>query len=200
MEFKPTTPNAVWVALATLHKENPQKEAFQAKEIASKIKELDIQSASDVTVSTHISSHCVANKPAQPDTHRKLVRVRQGWYRLFTKDDPFDESRMKGQIVPLTEMIPERFHDLIDWYYDDYVNRSHPNEDIPDEYPSPEESEGTLDYDEEDIQFASVNSDNTVQIPDKIARKLQLKSGDHLAFIQSGDKVILKKAKVKLEI
>lgn len=200
MEFKPTTPNAVWVALATLHKENPTKEAFRAKEIASKIKELDIQSASDATVTTHISSHCVANKPAQPDTHRKLVRVRQGWYRLFAKDDPFDESRWKGQIVPLSEMIPDKFHDLIDWYHTDYVNRQHPDEKDPVGYPFPESSKDTMDYDEEDIQFSSINSDNTIQIPDKITRKLQLKSGDHVAFIQSGDKVFLKKAKVRLEV
>lgn len=200
MEFKPSTPNAVWIALATLHKENPTKEAFQAKEIANKIKELDIQSASDATVTTHISSHCVANKPAQPDTHRKLVRVRQGWYRLFVKDDPYDESRRKGQIVPLSEMIPDRFHNLIDWYRTDYVNREHQNEESPVGYPSPKTYEETTDYDEEDIEFASINSDKTIQIPDKIMRMLQIKSGDHLAFIQSEGTVILKKAKVRLEV
>ena len=101
MESKPSTANAVWIALATLHKENPDRDAFQVKEIASKIKELDIQNASDVTVSTHISSHCVADKPAQPDTHRKIHRLRQGWYRLFVQSDPFHVTRMKGQTVTL---------------------------------------------------------------------------------------------------
>jgi len=196
MEFKPSTPNAVWIALATLHKENTHRDAFQAKEIANKIKELDIQSASDGTVSTHISSHCVANKPAQPDTHRKIVRVRQGWYRLFVEGDYYDDARKKGQILPLPEMMPKKFHNLLDWYHNDYVNQEH------------EKPESLLDasfkilYSKENVkepEFTQVNN-NTIQIPKKIVTKLNLKSGDHLAFIPMGDEIILKKAKVRLEV
>ena len=196
MEFKPSTPNAVWIALATLHKENTHSDAFQAKEIANKIKELDIQSASDATVSTHISSHCVANKPAQPDTHRKMIRMRQGWYRLFVEGEPYDDTRKNGQIVPLPEMIPEKFHNLIKWYHNDYVKREHEKA----------ESKFTTSMRffpksiEEDIEFASINTNNTIQIPDKIIKTLKIKSGDHIAFIQMGDEIILKKAKVRLEV
>jgi len=198
MKQKPSTATAVWIALATLHKENPQKEAFQAKEIADKIKELDIQSASDGTVSTHISSHCVANKPAQPDTHRKIIRVRQGWYRLFVKGDYYDDTRKKGQIKPLPEMIPDRFHNLIKWYDEDYVNQKHNKPES--EFESPMEIIYSAKK-KEDPEFASINTNNTIQIPDKIIKKLNLKSGDHIAFIPFGaDDVILKKAKVRLEV
>jgi hypothetical protein len=197
MEFKPTTPNAVWIALATLHKENPEKSSFQAKIIASKIKELDIQGASDATVSTHISSHCVANKPAQPDMHRKLIRIRQGWYRLFVDGDDFDESRSKGQIVPLHEMIPKMFHYLIDWYNDEYVNMPQLPAKISDiDY---QIESKTLDENSEPI-FSQITQDNSLQIPNEIMKSLNAKSGDHIAFIKNGDTVILKKAKVKLEI
>ncbi len=198
MEEKQTAATAVWIALATLHKGNPKKEAFQVKEIADKIEELGIQNVSDGTISTHISSHCVANKPAQPDTHRKTIRVRRGWYRLFVKGDYYDDTRKKGQIKPLQETMPERFHDLIKWYDEDYMKQKYGK-------PEPEfESPMEIIYGakkKEDPEFASINTNNVIQIPYKIVKKLNLKTGDHVAFIPFGDDdVILKKTKVRFEV
>lgn len=196
-DSKPTTSNAVWIALATLHRDDPSRKAFQVREIATKIKDLDIQNVSDATVAVHISSHCVANKPPQPDNHRKILRVRQGWYRLFVEGDPCHELRKKGRITPEPEMMPEKFGGLIKWYYEDYVKREH------------EEAEPMtvsrikryfIQYQSEEPEFASINTNNTIQIPDRIIAKLQLQSGDHIAFIPADDLVILRKAKVKLEI
>jgi hypothetical protein len=196
MESNVSTANAVWIAIATLHKENSERDAFQVKEIVSKIKELDIQNASDATVSTHISSHCVADKPAQPDTHTKLYRLRQGWYRLHVSGDPVHITRIKGQSEPLPEMIPEKFRKLIIWYRDVYDKQEHERGDIHPTRPL----DKVIKKLDEKIEFASINTNNTIQIPDKIINALKLETGDHIGFIQSGDQVILKKAKVRLEV
>lgn len=53
----------------------------------------------------------------------------------------------------------------------------------------------------EDPRFTSISTNNIIQIPDKINKKLNLKLGDYIVFIPVGiDDVILKKIKVKLEV
>jgi len=201
METKPSTANAVWIALVTLQKENPDMDAFHTKEIAKKIKDLDIQSASDATVMIHISSHCRANKPAQPDTHRKIFRVRQGWYRLYVDGDPYHPQRKNGQVSPLPEMIPKKFRYLIDWYNKEFTPKMKKE--------SREINKGLVELfsndrskiDERDIFFVEIQKDNLTRIPNQVFDSLGIEEGDHIAFLVGDNgKITLKKAVAKFEI
>jgi hypothetical protein len=183
-QAKPTTSSAVWLATALLHRESPDRDAFQVKEIFDKVKELDILEVSDDTIRMHISSHCVAGISRSPDRHRKLTRVRTGWYRLYKIGDKVGEGRENGGIVPPTQLFPEPYRDMENWYQDEYVSKS---------VQSNESSNN-------DAYFEKVKQDNSIEIPQNIIKSLDISPGDHIGFIISGDKVILKKAKVRLEV
>ncbi len=181
---KPTTPNAVWIATALLHKENPQRDAFQTKEIFNKVQELGLQGAADITLSIHISTHCVATSKANPDTHRKLTRLRNGWFRLYKKGDEYHPSREKGQEEPMPGNIPSEYQYLLEWYKNEYCDKI--------------KTEKTIDS--TDAKFGRVEQ-NKVQIPKEITDALDLQEGDFVAFmIQNNGEILLKKAKMKLEI
>ena len=182
---KPSTSIAVWISTVVLHKENPTRESFQANEIFEKVRDLDLARASEVTISMHISLHCVANSKAAPNSLRFLFRVRSGWYRLFRKGDEFHESRKDGRIIPKIESMPKEYLNLLDWYENIFNNHA--------------ELDSTTN---ENLQpyFARIDENNSLIIPRYILNWLKVKNGDHIAFLPSEDKIILKKAKVRLEI
>ena len=91
-----STSIAVWIATAVLHNENKEKDAFPVRKIFQKVRDLKLSQTADVTVLAHISTHCVANTKAWPNTHRKLFRVSTGWYRLYKPGDDFHPSRKNG--------------------------------------------------------------------------------------------------------
>lgn len=179
---KLTTANGVWIATALLHKENPDRQSFQTREIIQKVKDLNIQNASDATLSVHVSHHCVASGKASPDTHRKLTRVQNGWYVLFQLGDPFHPSRNRGRIEPLSEMVPTEYRHLLDWYKNEYCENE-----VTDSPIIPAEA-----------KFARVEQ-NSVKFPDEVKNVLELQDGDFVAFITKGKEIILKKAKMRLE-
>ena len=183
-----STGNAVWIATALLHYENKDREAFQNKEIFQKVIDLNLLRSSETTLWVHISSQCVANRKAQPNTHRKLYRIRTGWYRLYRIGDPYDETRHNGRIEPLPEEIPLEFRQLIDWYHDEYCKESsRPTSD------SHDTSNNTV--------FSKVENNKTITLPSDICELLQIDDGDYIAFVlKSPGEILLKKAKMKLEI
>lgn len=183
---KLSTANAVWIATALLHKENEGKNAFQIKEIFEKVKKLDLLTTQDSTLSMHISLHCVANAKAAPDTHKKLFRVSSGWYRLFREGDSFHESRVKGKIEPLPEMIPQQYRYLIDWYKNEYAKSSLGSN----------SSFGQPKW----YSLGRIESGNQIKIPKDVLEKLQVQEGDFVVFsyLRPGE-VSLKIAKIKLE-
>lgn len=185
MNEKPSTSTAVWIGAAKLEQENPSRDQFQASEIIAKIYELDLARASTSTVSMHVSLHCVANVNAAPNNLRFLVRVKNGWYRLFREGDEFHESRKDGRVIPKQESMPQEYRDLLDWYGD-------------------EKSTNDLDESNHDgdsnLFFGRIDEKNSVTIPFEIMDSLKVRNGDHVAFIKNDDCVMIKKAKVRLEI
>ncbi|MCZ6647651.1 MAG: hypothetical protein O7B30_00170 [Thaumarchaeota archaeon] len=181
-----STATAVWIATALLHADNKNEEAFRQSQIFRKVKELQLMKVSDSTIRTHISSHCVANRKAQPDTHRKLFAVRNGWFRLYRPGDPYDMTRGRGRIAPLPRETPEKHRWFLNWYEDDYVKRR---------APAPTKSESP------NIPFAKIGEGGVIKVPEEVLSRLQLGNGDYIAFIQppSGD-VSIRKAKVRLEL
>ena len=184
-EVRSSTAPVVWIATALLHTENKNKEAFRQSEIFQKVRDLGLVQSTDSTIRTHISSHCVANRKAQPDTHRKLFAVRNGWFRLYRPGDPHDITRKKGRIAPLPEEIPEEYRWLLNWYEDDYIR---------------DQASVSSKTDTSNILFSRIEGGLT-KVPDEILSQLQLENGDYVAFLQgpSGN-VSMKKAKVTLEL
>lgn len=188
IQLAPATPVAVWIATALLHSEHEDKEAFRTNEIFEKVKEVGLQRASDATLGMHISYHCVANGKANPDTHRKLFRVASGWYRLYRIVDPCHPSRENGRIEPLAEEMPEKYRRLLDWYRNSYCERQlTTSQHIGSNASKP--------------HFVRIEKDVMIKLPGEILGKLRVAEGDYLAFVdQSADSVLLKKARVQLDV
>lgn len=110
----------VWVATALLHREHPDRASFSKKEIRQRCEMLDAAGAARPGISQHISTHCVASKPASPAKHRMLTRTGTGRRRLYRSGDPVDPSRRNGKIVPQREDLPEQYHELLGWYAMEY--------------------------------------------------------------------------------
>jgi len=163
---------------------NPERKEFQKKEIFEKVIELGLLNATESTLSTHISSMCVANRPAQPDTHRKLYRVANGWFRLFRPGDDYHPSRENGKIEPLSDQIPEKFHNLLSWYRDEYCKSANPQK-----------------VSIQNLPFTRIETNGLVKFPSKILKKMKLQEGDYIAFVEnSNGEITLKRAKIQVEV
>lgn len=183
-----STSTAVWLATALLHQENHQKDAFSAKEIFQKVKQLNLLSVSDSTINMHITSHCVASTKASPDKHRKLTRVQSGWYRLFREGDSFHETRSNGHTAPLAEMIPLEFKNVVDWYHQQY-NVTNVSKSITE----PVSSEINNQINSE-LYLIEIGDNNTIKLPDSFVKDFKIKQGQQLIFQASNDgTVIIKK-------
>ena len=106
----------VWIAAALLHREHPDAADFSLGEIEGRLVKAAITDETRPGVRVHISSHCVANRPADTGKYRMLFETGKSRRRLFRPGDPYHPSREGGRILPDREAIPERFRDLLDWY------------------------------------------------------------------------------------
>lgn len=111
--------DAVWIATAFLHRENPEREDFSVSEIISQVDRLRLYQPIHPTVPTHVRQHCVANKPPQPGKYRMLYETASSKRRLFRHGDDVYSGR-NGKIVPQQYEVPEKYWDLLDWYQTDY--------------------------------------------------------------------------------
>jgi len=110
-----TLANEIWIATATLHRENPAREDFFTSEIREKVLELFRDHRPGVQ--PHVSYHCVANKPAKPANHRFLFQPGPKRRRLFDeRTDSFDPSRASGAVIPKEEELQLKYLSLLDWY------------------------------------------------------------------------------------
>lgn len=116
----------VWVATALLHRENPERSDFSKQEIRERAEQEYPEGAKRPGISQHISTHCVASKPPNPARHRMLTRTGTGRRRLFRLGDEFNPQRRDGNITPNREDLPEKYHDLLDWYETEYNKRVKP--------------------------------------------------------------------------
>ncbi len=117
-----STAVAIWIAAATLHKQFGIQRGFSNKEIIEKVNEQNLCQVNPNTIAMHVSSHCIANNKAMPDTHRKLYRVSRGRYRLYRKGDYYNRERKNGQIEPQIDELPDKYRDLRIWYNEEYCD------------------------------------------------------------------------------
>lgn len=116
-----STAVAVWIAVATLHKEIGNRAVFSTETIVERIKRQELCKVSPNTVLTYITSHCVANAPANcAVAHRKTYRVERGRYRLYKRTDSYHASRKSCKIEPSVSQLPDTYKDLKRWYDEEY--------------------------------------------------------------------------------
>jgi hypothetical protein len=109
--------NLIWLAVASLSRDDPKRTGFSHDEIRRRVNELEPHHGfPDATIRTHIATHCVANKKPDPGRHRKLYMNPDGSYRLYRPNDSCDLGRKNGKSVPDPNLIPPKYRDLIDWY------------------------------------------------------------------------------------
>ncbi|MGH2613330.1 MAG: DUF7669 domain-containing protein [Rhabdochlamydiaceae bacterium] len=183
-EIIPGTHDSIWIATAQLHYNNKDRDVFAVTDIFNEIKNLGYSTTIDSTIKQHISSHCVANTYASPDTHRYLYRVDHGKYRLYRPDDFYSGSRENGKMLPVPETIPHKFRFLIDWYNNEYCKK-----------PNPEYQPISTDL--ENPPYVRIDESSRIKIPDKIKNELNLQNGDFVGFVKlPNGRIQLQKARI----
>jgi hypothetical protein len=108
----------VWIAMALLHREHPDRPDFEIEEIMRRAAKEMGKRPLRPGVYVHIVQHCVANRPPNPGRYRMLFETAPGRRRLFRKGDNYDPARAGAKTVPAKDDIPSEYSDLLDWYRD----------------------------------------------------------------------------------
>ena len=104
----------VFIAMALLQRERPERSDFTVDEIVSRLARENLFGEVRPGIQAHIYSHCVANRPPQPSTHRMLYATGSGTRRLLLAGDEVHPGR-DGKTFPDPEDVPTKYHELIDW-------------------------------------------------------------------------------------
>lgn len=110
----------IWVAVALLHQESPQREDFTKEEIRQKMRDLGLMAGlKPGSVAAHLKEHLVANVPPSSGKYRMLFETHPGRLRLFLprdRVDPGRQSRRPTKQCPNRDEIPSQYLPLLDWY------------------------------------------------------------------------------------
>jgi hypothetical protein len=108
----------VWLILALLHRDNPNRVDFGIDEIMDRAREAKITSDLRPGVYAHVIQHCVANRAPNSGRYRMLFETQSGRRRLFRTGDSYDLAREGSKIHPSGDDLPEQYRDLLNWYRD----------------------------------------------------------------------------------
>jgi len=109
----------VWIAMALLHREHPERNSFRVREVVDRAAQEGLCKPLRPGVQIHAYLHCVANKRPNAANYRMLYATPDGGRRLYKPGDDVHEYR-GGKTVPDREVIPEKYGALLDWYQEDY--------------------------------------------------------------------------------
>jgi len=112
----------VWVGLALLHVEHPDKESFTAREILDRVRSEHATPELRPGLQAHIYLHNVANLEPNSARYRMFYRLAGDTYRLFRAGDHAHPAR-RGKSKPKREELPEKYHYLLDWYEQTYSGK-----------------------------------------------------------------------------
>jgi hypothetical protein len=104
--------DTIWLATALLHEAQPHETGFTHETILRKVAQLN-PSLNPRSVSTHLSTHCVASKKANPATLRILSENPDGSLRLFRVGDSFHPTRRAGRTSPKPDVLPPQYRHLL---------------------------------------------------------------------------------------
>lgn len=105
----------VWLAVAWLHFENPNRFDFSVEEIMERASKESKGKSLRPGVYVHVIQHCVANRPPNPGRYRMLVETAEGRRRLFRKGDYYDKAREGSKTMPDLEIMASH-KQLEQWY------------------------------------------------------------------------------------
>ena len=111
----------IWIAVALLHQELPDREDFSKDEIRRKLDETGLGEGSErSSVNPHLKQHLVANAmPSSTKRYRMLFETRPGYLRLFRPGDPVHPDRQNSRNfkqAPRYDEIPQEYRSLLEWY------------------------------------------------------------------------------------
>ena len=104
----------VFLAIALLHRENPERQDFTIQEIVNRVARENLAGALRSGISVHASQHCVANKAPNPLKHRMLYATGKHTRRLALPNDIAHPDRT-GKIFPDAGDVPEGYRPVVDW-------------------------------------------------------------------------------------
>jgi hypothetical protein len=102
------------LAVALLHRENPDRADFSIAEIVERAARENITGHLRPGVQWHASLHGVANMAPNPARLRMLYATREGRRRLLNPNDDVHPGRT-GKIFPNPDDVPEKYGELIEW-------------------------------------------------------------------------------------
>lgn len=104
----------VFLALALLHREQPERDDFDISEIVDRAAAENLMGELRPGVRVHATLHCVANREPNPARYRMLYATSVHGRRLLLANDPQHPERT-GKIFPDPAGVPVKYHELIDW-------------------------------------------------------------------------------------
>ena len=112
----------VWIATALLHRRHPDRSDFSVDEnvMRAKAENVAYERLHD-ELWEHAVQHCVVNNEYDPGRYRMLFQTAKGRRRLFKPEDPFCIGRNLGRFTPRKDEMPQKYRELIDWYWNEYV-------------------------------------------------------------------------------
>jgi hypothetical protein len=123
----------IWLALAMLHREFPNRQDFSRDEVRKKLAESGLDAGlKRSSIHAHLKEHMVANVAPSSTRYRMLFETRPGYLRLFRLDDPVHPLRQSGKLtkhMPKREDVTRDYHPLLDWY-DDWIRKQPPSESV----------------------------------------------------------------------
>jgi hypothetical protein len=111
----------IWLAAALLHIGHSSRASFSKREILEKLEAEGLAAGVERgTLNAHLDQHLVANRSPSSGKYRMLFETSDGNLRLFQPGDYTHPARLQlrkpSKIVPRIQEIPQRYHDLLDWY------------------------------------------------------------------------------------
>lgn len=183
----------VWVSLALLHRENPERADFAVSEIKRRAKNEDWVIRPGFNV--HASYHCLASKPANPANHRMLEEDSRGRKRLYRQGDPVHPERENGKTRPDKVDLPPEYQPLIDWYDEIYSKGASqvalPSVTVQHQFPSEKSTDLAFAFEEMHSQTAFLGPGGTVVLPEHLQKGLNLREGSCLSIYRDKDRIVL---------
>lgn len=109
-----TLADEVFIATALLHREHPDQDDFSVSEILGRTIQESIYGSERAGLRSHVSQHCVANRPPSPAKYRMLYDIGRGRRRLLKATDDVHPGRT-GKMWPEVNEVPMKYRDLIEW-------------------------------------------------------------------------------------
>jgi len=108
----------VWIAVALLHREQPEAGDFSVDEIVERARKEGLCKPLRRGVYVHVVQHCVANRPPNPGRYRMLIETGPGRRRLFRPGDSYDPQREGAKTTPERDELFPGYGGLLAWYRD----------------------------------------------------------------------------------